>query len=152
MPLGRMVIIGCLILTLTTWADEGPLPVREAPAVLAGGSGGGIGRLVPDLEFRNIRGESSRLIELSGTNGTVIAFTSTSCPVTKRYVATLRELEQDYGEKGFPFIFVNPIATDSPEAGSFAGPYVQDGKNVIGASLGARTTAEAGLLALRVVA
>src|SRR5437764_251297 len=63
-------------------------PIRR-PAAEAG-----IGRLVPDLKFSPITGKPLSLSELKQHRAVVIVFTSTSCPVARRYGRTLAALEK----------------------------------------------------------
>ena len=121
------------------------MELKEAPKVIPTAEAR-VGRLVEDLKFAPLNGKKFRLSDWKSARAVVIAFTSTSCPVTKRYVPALSAMEKEYSAKGVKFVFVNPIATDSLAAGSFVGPYVHDPKQVIAGSLGARTTAEVFLL------
>ena len=121
-------------------------PLIEGPRVVSANELG-VGRLVGDLEFAPVSGKKFRLGK--SAPATVVAFTSTSCPVTKRYAPTLATLEKEFTARGVKFVFVNPIASDSGRDASaairthgFGGPYVRDGNNRISAALGARSTAE----------
>src|SRR5688572_27541636 len=123
-------------------------PLLEGPRVLAANELG-VGRLGADLEFAPVSGKKFRLSQLKSAPATVIAFTSTSCPVTKRYAPTLAALEKEFAARGVKFLFVNPIASDSERDANaavrthgFVSPYVRDGNNRISAALGARSTAE----------
>jgi peroxiredoxin len=118
-------------------------PRTAAPAEL------GIGRLVPDLEFRPINGKAFHLSQPRPKSALVIAFTSTSCPVANRYAPTLAALEKEYAARGTKFIFINPVATDSESdikkairTHGFRGPYVHDTRGGISGALGARSTTE----------
>lgn len=122
--------------------------VREGPRAV-GMSQSNVGRLVPDLELSPISGKKFQLSAYKSAPATVIAFTTTSCPVTKRYAPTLATLEKEYSARGVRFIFVNPIAADSTtdiataiRTHGFAGPYVQEARGEIAAALDARSTAE----------
>ena len=123
-------------------------PLKEAPRVTTAGDLG-VGRLLPDLEFTPVAGKKFRLSQFKSAPAVVIAFTSTSCPVTKRYAPTLAALEKEYAARGVKFIFVNPLASDSASEASaairahgFSSPYVRDTGSRIRAALGARSTAE----------
>lgn len=127
-------------------------PLRESSQRISPDSVG-LGRLVPDVEFTPIDGANFRLSALKSAAATVIAFTSTSCPVSKRYAPTLAALERTYAARGVKFVFVNPIASDSASSVSeairthgLAGPYVRDTGRRIASALGARSTAEAFVL------
>lgn len=123
-------------------------PAAEGPKLVEAETLG-IGRLVPDLEFSPVAGQKFRLGDLRSAPAVVIAFTSVSCPVTKRYAPTLAALEREFSARGVKFLFVNPIASDGPneiaeaiKAQGFKGPYVRDPDGGAGAKLGARSTAE----------
>ena len=148
--LKRLLLAGMagIIVSPLQAATDHTSPVREAPQAMAG-SELGVGRLIADLDFAPVSGKKFRLIQFKPAPAVVIAFTSTSCPVTKRYAPTLAALEKEYARRGVKFIFVNPIACDSSRdvaeairKHGFVGPYVRDAKSRIGASLGARSTAE----------
>src|SRR4030095_14416089 len=92
-------------------ANADPSPLEGPRAVAAPELG--IGRLVADLEFAPVSGKKSRLSQFKSAPVTVIAFTSTSCPVTKRYAPTLVALEKEFSSRGVKFVFVNAIGSDS---------------------------------------
>ncbi len=126
-------------------ADESP---RQGPMVLPA-AGHGVGRLVPDLKFTDIHGHSGKLSDFKSNTALVIAFTSTSCPVTKKYAPSLARLETEFTAKGVKFLFVNPTASDSLDSmksvvkeNGFAGRYVHDRDGKFTSVLGAQTTAE----------
>ena len=109
----------------------------------------GVGRWVPDLDIVSITGKKSRLSNLKPAPAVVIAFVSTSCPLSKRFAPTLAALEKDYGRRGVRFVFVDPIATDSVRditeavrVHGFTGPITRDDQGQIRAALGARSTTE----------
>lgn len=108
-----------------------------------------IGQMIADLSFKDVAGTAHRLSEFKKSRAVVIAITSTSCPLSKRYLPTLAELEKLYRERGVVFLFVNPIPSDSDEdiravqtAQQLVGPYVRDPQGKLLAALGARTTTE----------
>ena len=123
-------------------------PLIEGPRVVSANELG-VGRLVADLEFATVSGKKFRLSQFKSAPVTVIAFTSTSCPVAKRYAPTLATLEKEFAGRGVTFVFVNSIGSDSERDASaairahgFTGPYVRDAGSRISAGLGARSTAE----------
>src|SRR5688572_1926663 len=132
--------------------ESPPASLREEPQVVHAPDSR-LGRLVPDLELARVGGGALRLKDLRSRRAVVIAFTSTSCPVTRRYGPTLAALEREYAERNVGFVFVNPIETDSVEdietairTHGFRGPYVRDTGGAIRAALDARSTAEAFVL------
>jgi len=125
-----------------------PKLVREAPQTTAVRDSN-VGRLVPDLTFTPIAGKAFRLSAAGSSRATVIAFLSTSCPLSKRFAPTLAALEKEYAARGVKFIFVNPIRSDTADelAGAartqgWQGPLVRDADRRITASLDARSTTE----------
>ena len=87
-------------------------------------------------------GRSGQLSDFKNARLTVVAFTSTSCPISKKYASSLARIEKDYTAKGVAFLFVNPTATDKPDASTFAGRYVHDTDGKLTAALGATATTE----------
>src|SRR5258705_897870 len=130
--------IGALANTLAADLREAPRVVPPAEVK--------VGRLVEDLQFAPVAGKKFRLSDWKSAKAVVVSFTSTSCPVTKRYAPTLAELEKEFSARQVKFVFVNPIAADSVDSNLFGGPYVHDKKGEIAAALDARTTAEAFVL------
>jgi mono/diheme cytochrome c family protein len=119
-------------------------PLQESPRLLPANEAK-IGRLIDDLHFKPVRGKKLKLSDLKSAKAVVIAITSTSCPVTKRYASTLAVLEKEFAERGVKFVFINPIESDSASdirAVPFAGPYIHDAKQQLAGALGARSAAE----------
>ncbi len=113
----------------------------------------GIGRQVPDLPFTDLAGQAHRLSGAGGPHGLVIAVTSATCPLSKRYLPSLAALEADLRADGIGLILVNPLASETPAeirtqlAGhAFTAPYVHDADRRLTTALGARTTTELFLL------
>lgn len=128
-------------------ADPGE-PLRQGPKVLRA-SDRGVGRLIPDARFKDLKGRSGKLSDFKSAPALVIAFTTTSCPLTKKYAPTLARLEKEFGARGVKFLFVNPTASDSRVSinavindNGFAGRYVHDRDGKLTAALGAQTTTE----------
>ena len=126
-------------------AKESP---REGPKFLKG-SEIGVGRMVPDVAFTDVNGKSGKLSDYKSSKALVIAMTTTSCPVSKRYAPTLAKLEKEYASKGVVFLYVNPTETDSPasikddiKAHGFKGRYVLDKDETLVKALAARSTTE----------
>lgn len=132
-----------------------PVPVAETtnndlkrgPKVMAAASAG-IGRYVSDREFKDINGQTHRLSEFKNQT-VVIAVTSTSCPLSKKYLPSLAQLAQQYRDRSVAFVFVNPTETDKPadiqtaiKDNALQGLYVPDGDSALLAELEAKTTTE----------
>ncbi len=116
-------------------------PVKNAPRVLRA-SEAGVGKLIPDVAFTDLAGKAGKLSDFKSAKLTVIAFTNTTCPLCKKYAPVLARIEKDYAAKGVAFLFVNPTATDKPDAPAFAGRYAHDADGKLTASLGATSTTE----------
>lgn len=89
-------------------------PVRQGPKLLMPGEHG-IGRFIPNLEFTLLDGTQSSVHSDSKSNLTVVAMTSTSCPLSKKYLPTLVDIQRDFTQHGVRFILVNCVATDKKE-------------------------------------
>ena len=88
-------------------------PVRLEPAWLRGGDHG-VGTLIPDAKLHDLSGNAIDLVPLvKNHRAVVIAMTSTSCPVSKKYLPTLVALSLKYAEQNVRFVLVNSVATDS---------------------------------------
>jgi len=119
-------------------ADANP---KESPKLRLSGEAG-VGRLIPDVVFTDLTGKAGKLSDFKSSKLTVVAFTNTTCPVSKKYAPTLRRLEKDYAGKGVSFLFVNPTKTDKPADHGFASRYVHDRDGTLTAAFGAMSTAE----------
>lgn len=133
-------------------AVEPPQPVIQGPTRLTPAEGG-IGRQVADAAFTTMDGTKSSLAELAAPGGLIIAYTSTTCPVSKRYAASLARLSNELPDKGVKMLLVNPFKSESDEdirsdiaARAFACAYAADRTDALGPVLGARSTTEVFLL------
>jgi hypothetical protein len=120
---------------------QAPQPLRAADH--------GVGRLIPDIAFEDVAGKKHKLSSFAPQRALVVAMTSTSCPLSKKYLATLTSLAGDYAQREIAWILVNPIATDRPDdvrfaADSVAGAalYVHDRQGAVARALGLLTTTD----------
>ena len=118
----------------------GPKPVRPGDH--------GIGRRIGDLTVTDLAGATHTLPTAANPTITVFAMTSTSCPISKRYLPRLKELVESSGD-AISWVLVNPVATDKPAdmraaAAEFAGRaiYVHDSRGELAAAVGAVTTTD----------
>lgn len=132
--------------------EEEVAAVTSGPEILKPGEVR-IGRRVPDFPIQGIDGETHQLSEVKDHRGVVIAMTSATCPVSKRFLPTLAELEPRLAEAGIPLVLVNPFASESEEeireqlsAHAFEAPYVHDREHAVSAALQAETTTEVFLI------
>ena len=127
-------------------------PVTSGPRIVKGGDLG-VGRMIADLELVDQKGAPRKLSEVAGKRGLVIALTSATCPVSKRYAPSLATLEKDLRAQGVGLLLVNPYASDRREdiqaqlaAAGISAAYVHDQEKKLATALGARTTTEVFLL------
>ncbi|WP_162136213.1 EF-hand domain-containing protein [Zavarzinella formosa] len=126
--------------------------VREGPQVLAPASAG-IGRMVPDAVLKDLGERDIKIKDVIGKNGLVVAFTSTVCPISKKYGPTLAKLEETLAAKGIGILYVNSVPNQKPEemrvfvaAHKLKGSYVHDRDGIFGKTLGVTTTTEVFLI------
>lgn len=122
--------------------------VRQGPRRLIPGEHG-VGRQVADFEFTDLAGRRQQLSDLAGHKAVVVAMTSTSCPLSKKYLPTLAELARTYAPRGVAFVLVNPVATDqvaemqaAQESLGGQARYVADADERLARAIGAQTTTD----------
>lgn len=127
-------------------ADPGP--IRRGPARLIPGDHG-VGRFVPETEFRTLDGMVHRLSEFADRQALVVAMTSTSCPLSLKYLPTLKSLADEFADQGVAFVLVNPVdvdkAADMQEAQRQLGDnavYVFDPQQELARAVNAQTTTD----------
>ncbi len=139
-------------LTATVPADE--LAARKAPGPVIQKPGDlGIGRLIPDAAGTDLGGQQRRLSSFKTSQGLVLALTSSTCPVSKRYLPSLVALDATLQAQGLTLILVNPYASETSAdiraqltAAGYRGIYLRDPDLSLARALGARTTTEVFLL------
>lgn len=126
--------------------------VFDGPSVRHAGDVG-VGRQCADLSLKTRDGRAMRLGDVCKNKGAVIAMTSTTCPVSKRYAATLSRLHKILEAKGISLILVNPFSSEDQQGiASFIAehhldaPYVSDSDRSIAYALRAASTTEVLLL------
>jgi peroxiredoxin len=102
-----------------------------------------IGEVVPNLEFKDIRYLRRTLPDLGTHKGLALVFLNTDCPVSKRFLPKLRELNAFYSQKDIQFVGVFCSTQDTVmEIASFAlendlrFAVVKDEENEVCAALG----------------
>ena len=110
----------------------------------------GVGRRLPDVTFIDLAGRHHSLASVGDAKALVFAMTSTSCPISRKYLPTLAALIKNPDFKEVRWICINPIATDSQEdmlaAAKTLGPhviYVHDREGLLSQAIDTRTTADA---------
>ena len=119
----------------------GPRPVQ--PTSLQ------VGQLFPAIQGKGIDGRTFDLASAKSKKATVVALTSTSCPICKKYASTLAAIEKKYQSKGVQFCYLNTLPSDDIgdikddiKTHGFQGPYIHDKTEKWNQSLKIRTTAE----------
>lgn len=118
--------------------------VRKEPEVAE------VGGLLPAGSFKDMTGKAIDLRTLAKeSKGLVIAFHSTSCPVSRQYGPTLARLEKEIRRQGLKMVIVNPHGTDKPAdieklRTNFPAdlPYIWDKDDSLSKAIGARSTTE----------
>ena len=98
--------------------------------------------MIADQTFKDLAGRQHRLSEMAQRQGLVIAMSSATCPISKRYFPSLRALEKNLAEQGLSLLVVNAMAGEKgeqiqsqlSEAGLTA-PYLHDRDGAIAKSL-----------------
>jgi len=75
-----------------------------------------IGKVSPELRFRDIRGLNRQLQDFGEAKAVVLTFTSTTCPLVRRSFPKLVELYREYRDRGVVFAAVNVGAQDTIRA------------------------------------
>jgi len=122
--------------------------VKQAPKILKPGEHR-IGRLIDDLSFKTIDGQTGRLSDYRNSKVLVIAFTGVGCPLTKKFAPELAAIEDRLAKQGVSFLYVNPTVSDGPEeqlamarAQGFDGPVIHDVNGDFSRALGVMTTTD----------
>jgi thiol-disulfide isomerase/thioredoxin/mono/diheme cytochrome c family protein len=109
----------------------------------------GIGRYVADARGTDLNGKAVSWRTGRGEKLTVIALTSVTCPLCKKFAPSLARIEAAYASKGVKFVYVNVSGTDTAEEmgqqfrdQGFKGLYLNDKDQSIVATLHAKTTTE----------
>jgi peroxiredoxin len=122
---------------------------RQEPKRLRPGEHG-IGTMIADLALRDLDGKAFRLSEYQRKRPLVLALISPSCPVSKRYLPTLAQLEKELAAKDAGLLLIAPTATDTPQdlraalsASGLTAPCVPDPSGAIARTLGATASTDA---------
>ncbi|MGV2338347.1 MAG UNVERIFIED_CONTAM: redoxin family protein [Planctomycetaceae bacterium] len=75
-----------------------------------------IGRFIPDYSFKDLADRPHKLSDFSRSRLLVVAMTSTSCPLSRKYLPTLAELTRRFANQSVSFILVNCVSSDEPAA------------------------------------
>jgi len=138
--------IGLIGNVLVAGRIHGSDPVRQGPRLLHPGDHG-VGRIVPITTYVGLDGRSHSVAD-SDAAYTVFAMTSTSCPLSRKYLPTLVELAASAPQE-VRFVLVNATPTDDPDAMREAASrfkkgvtYVHDRGGRLARAVGASTTTD----------
>ena len=113
----------------------------------------GTGRMVANISLIDLNGTNRDLYSICNRRGCVIVMSSSTCPVSKRYLPVLKKLEDALTPLGISMLIVNPFPSESEgdiraqfEGLNFASPYVRDLTKSVSLQLRPRTTSEVFLL------
>ncbi|MEM1060864.1 MAG: redoxin family protein, partial [Planctomycetota bacterium] len=136
----------CVCLAASAAAADRPL--REAPA-RTDVAGSMVGRVIANRAFLDAAGRPLSLASVPAPRATVLAVTSTACPLSKRWYGTLVKTAEAYAGRGVRFLVVNPMTTEDTAAVTAdakrlgdAGTYVLDPDKALADAIGARTTTD----------
>jgi mono/diheme cytochrome c family protein len=148
----RNIVLGILIGALLVggaWAVSSFQGPRDLSGSAAEPYGFRVGERVPDLGFTTLDGWAGSLSSFASASAIVLVVRDTGCPVSGRYGPRLSRMEQEYGERGVQFVYLNlgPHETregmqEEVETFGFAGHYVHDPKGTFGHALRIRATTE----------
>ncbi|MEY3172970.1 MAG: hypothetical protein RLZZ436_883 [Planctomycetota bacterium] len=162
-----LLLIAPLILLVARTSAVGPVPVASPSgssalhsptatsrtAVPLHPAERRIGRFIPDFTWTDLFGKSHRLSDFHKSRLLVVAMTSTSCPLSRKYLPTLAELTRRFADQSVSFIFVNCVSSDEPSAMQQAAAtlqtgsvYVADAEERFAQHLSATTTTDVILL------
>lgn len=67
-----------------------------------------IGDQVGNFSLPTVDGRTVSLSDVAGTSGTILIFTSNTCPFSKLYDGRILQLQDVYGDVGYPVVLINP--------------------------------------------
>lgn len=109
----------------------------------------GVGRYIADGKGQDVSGAQVSWRTGRGEKLTVLALTSVTCPLCKKFAPSLARIEAAYAAKGVKFVYVNVSGEDSAQDmglqikdQGFKGLYLNDKDQEMVAMLGAKTTTE----------
>ena len=107
-----MKSITLAVLTLTMSSTALAAPQAEGP-IPRSASRAGIGRLVPEITVTDVDGDPVDLAPVGDERATVIALTSTTCPLSLKFAPLLGRLSTADAARGVRWIFVDAPGSDT---------------------------------------
>lgn len=145
-PMKRSISLWAMI-GVVCWGSPPLCSGSDPPIAVA------IGTAIHDLKFKDIRCLSRSLRDLGDHRAYVFVFTTTKCPLVKKYLPKLTELHRKYRDQDVVFISVNVGAEDTirdvaAQAIEFdiPFPFVKDTEASCAAALGVTRTPEVAVL------
>ena len=120
-----------------------------ALAIAANAQGLSIGGTLENFSLADTSGKTQTFNDVKGTNGTVMIFVSSQCPVVRAYNERMNQLATDYKAKGINVIGINANVSESPMEIKMHGdatykfPVLIDKNSVLADRLNANNTPEA---------
>jgi peroxiredoxin len=117
-----------------------------ASSLFAGGLG--IGAQVPEFTVKSVEGGDVAYSSVAG-DVTVVAYVSTSCPISNDYNERMKSIYGDYSAKGVKFVFINSNKAEDGAAvkahaaeNGFQFAVYKDPGNIVADVFGAEKTPE----------
>lgn len=127
------------------------VPVRQGPVPLKP-SEYGIGMKLANITFQDLAESEYQLQQWNKQPAVVFVWTSTTCPISKKYIPTLIDLIKDSPDN-VVWVLVNPVATDKQDEmkeviAQFDRKiiYVHDKEGTLSTHFGANTTTDSFIL------
>ncbi len=149
-------MVACFVWVLPLAAQElgqDSGAVRKVVPTVVNSPSDRIGQPLENFKATDIQGRGFDLRRYAAGSPVVVALTSTTCPLCKKYGPTLAELEQVFLDRGVKFVFIDSIATDSLEEAvetqrelGWRGPLILDRNQELVSLLAADSTTEVFLL------
>ncbi|MCF8301920.1 MAG: thioredoxin family protein [Bacteroidales bacterium] len=129
-------------------------------AAFMANAGGGydVGDKASDFKLKNIDGTWVSLSDYDDAKGFIVIFTCNHCPYSKAYEERIIDINNEYEDKGYPVIAINPNDPDlypedsfenmkkRAEEKGFTFPYLFDAKQEVYPKYGAKRTPHVFLL------
>lgn len=122
--------------------------VRVAPKPIKPSSVN-VGQRFPSIQAKALDGREFKMQDGRRYRATVVALTSTSCPICRKYTPSLAAIEKAYSARNIRFAFLNPLPSDKASdirsaisQHGLMGPYIHDKTDQFTKAFQVRTTAE----------
>ena len=96
------VLALAFLLSVTGWAQDAPVNLRDVPPILK------IGAQAPAFNLPGIDGKLHSLKEYDSSKVLAIVFTCNHCPVAQMYERRIKALVSDYRDRGVALVAIQP--------------------------------------------